>query len=56
LDNDQQLAEEGARNLGATIFKHYKNLDFENFHKLIGELNKLLKKNAAEGKKTVLYI
>ena len=35
LDNDQQLAEHGARSLGATIFKHYKNLNFEKFHNLI---------------------
>ena len=46
LDSDQQLAEKGARNLGATIFKHYKNLNFNQLHKLIQELNKILKENA----------
>ena len=56
LDSDQQLAEKGARNLGATIFKHYKNLKWAELHKLIQELNAILRENAKLGKKTFIYL
>ena len=56
LDNDQELIEQGAKNLGATIFKHYKNLNYAEFQNLVDELNKILKKNAADGKRTFIYI
>ena len=56
LDSDQLMAEEGAKSLGATIFKRYQNLNFDEFQKLVVELNKILKKNAADGKRTFIYL
>ena len=55
LNNDYRLAVQGAKNLGATILKHFENLDFDGFHNLIKELNKILRDNAAAGKKTFIY-
>ena len=55
LVKDEKYAIDIARNLGVTVFQHHWDLNFDQFKRLIEDLNEIVVKNEYAGKKTFVY-
>jgi len=55
LEYDRYIAEQGARYLGATEFRRYENVSYEEFNNIIKDLQNELRDNQKAGKKTFVY-